>query len=205
MIELLYLVPVTGIIALIYTYIKSKWVENQDPGNEKMRNISKFISEGAKAFLKAEYKVILIFVVIVAVLLAIQGANVPDSSPLIALSFIAGALCSGIAGHIGMKVATDANVSTTAAARTSLNDALRVAFTGGSVMGMGVVGLGILGLSVLFLAYSFFMKLDDVHVVNQVISILTGFSFGASSIALFAWVGGGIYTKAADVGAALVG
>ncbi len=205
MVELLYLVPVTGIIALIYTYIKSKWVEKQDPGNEKMQNISKFISEGAKAFLKAEYKVILIFVAIVAVLLAIQGANVPDSSPLIAFSFIAGALCSGLAGHIGMKVATDANVRTTNAARTSLNSALKVAFAGGSVMGLVVVGLGILGLSVLFLVYSFVMKLDDVHVVNQIISILTGFSFGASSIALFARVGGGIYTKAADVGADLVG
>lgn len=205
MIELLYLVPVTGLIALIYTYIKSKWVEKQDPGNQKMQNISKFISEGAQAFLKAEYKVILVFVVIVAVLLAIQGANVPDSSPLIALSFIAGAFCSGLAGHIGMKVATDANVRTTNAARTSLNNALKVAFTGGSVMGLGVVGLGILGLSVLFLVYSFVMKLDDVHVVNQIISILTGFSFGASSIALFARVGGGIYTKAADVGADLVG
>ncbi|MBE2188672.1 MAG: sodium-translocating pyrophosphatase [Candidatus Kapabacteria bacterium] len=205
MIELLYLVPATGFIALIFTYIKAQWVSKQDPGNEKMQNIALFISDGAKAFLKAEYKVLFYFVIVVAALLAVQGANVPDSSPLIALSFIVGALCSGLAGKIGMNVATKANVRTTNAARTSLNQALKVAFTGGSVMGMGVVGLGILGLSVLFLIYSSIMGVDDVHNVNQIIAILTGFSFGASSIALFARVGGGIYTKAADVGADLVG
>ncbi|PKL85974.1 MAG: sodium-translocating pyrophosphatase [Ignavibacteriae bacterium HGW-Ignavibacteriae-1] len=205
MIELLYLVPATGLIALIFTYIKAQWVTKQDPGNEKMQNIALFISDGAKAFLKAEYKVLFFFVIAAAILLAIQGANVPDSSPLIALSFIVGALCSALAGNIGMNVATKANVRTTNAARTSLNKALKVAFTGGSVMGMGVVGLGILGLSVLFLVYSSIMGIDDVHNVNQIIAILTGFSFGASSIALFARVGGGIYTKAADVGADLVG
>jgi K(+)-stimulated pyrophosphate-energized sodium pump len=205
MIELLYLVPATGLIALIFTYIKAQWVSKQDPGNEKMQNIALFISDGAKAFLKAEYKVLFYFVIVAAVLLAVQGANVPDSSPLIAISFIVGALCSALAGNIGMNVATKANVRTTNAARTSLNRALKVAFTGGSVMGMGVVGLGILGLSVLFLIYSSIMGIDDVHNVNQIIAILTGFSFGASSIALFARVGGGIYTKAADVGADLVG
>lgn len=205
MIELLYLVPATGLVALIFTYIKAQWVSKQDPGNEKMQNIAKFISEGAKAFLKAEYKVLFFFVIAAAALLAVQGANVPDSSPLIALSFIVGALCSALAGNIGMNVATKANVRTTNAARTSLNRALKVAFTGGSVMGMGVVGLGILGLSILFLIYSSIMGVDDIHNVNQIIAILTGFSFGASSIALFARVGGGIYTKAADVGADLVG
>ncbi|MFA7625405.1 MAG: sodium-translocating pyrophosphatase [Candidatus Kapaibacterium sp.] len=205
---LLLLIPAAGILALIFTFIKSRWVSKQDPGTEKMQNIAKFISDGANAFLKAEYKVILIFAVIVAILLGIQGAGAEDSSPLIAVSFLVGALASGLAGNIGMKVATDANVRTTNAARSGLNNALLVAFTGGSVMGMGVVGLGVLGLSGLFLIYSMItgvFETGDIHSVNQVISVLTGFSFGASMIALFARVGGGIYTKAADVGADLVG
>ncbi len=204
----LFLIPIAGLLALIYTFIKASWVTKQDPGNEKMQNIAKFISEGAAAFLKAEYKVILIFAIVIAILLGIQGAYTPDSSYLIAISFLVGAASSGLAGHIGMKVATDANVRTTNAARTGLNQALMVAFTGGSVMGMGVVGLGVLGLSVLFIIYSFMngvFETNDIHSVNQVISVLTGFSFGASMIALFARVGGGIYTKAADVGADLVG
>jgi K(+)-stimulated pyrophosphate-energized sodium pump len=173
-----------------------------------MQKIAGFISKGAMAFLKAEYRAIAVFVVIVAVLLAIQGASVSDSSPLVGLSFVIGAFCSGLTGFIGMKVATKANVRTTNAAIVSLNKALKVAFNGGSVMGMGVVGLGVLGLSLLFIIYGNAFNLfsaNDPHSVQKVITIITGFSFGASSIALFARVGGGIYTKAADVGADLVG
>lgn len=206
--SLLLLIPAAGLLALLYTFIKARWVTAQDPGTEKMQNIAKFISDGAKAFLRAEYKVIVIFAIIIAILLGIQGANTADSSVLIAVSFLAGAIASGLAGHIGMKVATEANVRTTNAARTGLNQALLVAFTGGSVMGMGVVGLGVFGLGSLFLIYSYMTEVfisGDVHLVNQVITVLTGFSFGASMIALFARVGGGIYTKAADVGADLVG
>lgn len=205
MYNLIYLIPVAGLLALFYTFLKSKWVAKQPVGTEKMEKISRFIAEGAAAFLKAEYKVIAIFVVIIAILLGIQGASVADSHPLIALSFIVGALASALAGKIGMNVATKANVRTTNAAREGLNKALNVAFTGGSVMGMGVVGLGTLGLSLLFIIYQFMFPINEIHGLNKIISILTGFSFGASSIALFARVGGGIYTKAADVGADLVG
>jgi K(+)-stimulated pyrophosphate-energized sodium pump len=203
--DLLYLVPAMGLLALLFTYIRSVWVSKQDPGNEKMQNIAQYVANGAMAFLKAEYQVIAIFVVVVAVLLAVQGASAEDSSPLVALSFVVGAFCSGLAGFIGMKVATKANVRTTNAAREGLNKALIVAFNGGSVMGMGVVGLGVLGLGVLFLVYGTMFGVDDPHMLARVITVLTGFSFGASSIALFARVGGGIYTKAADVGADLVG
>ncbi len=203
--ELFYLVPAMGLLALLFTYIKSLWVAKQDPGNEKMQNIALYISKGAMAFLKAEYQVIAIFVVVVAILLAIQGSSAADSSSLVALSFVVGAFCSGLAGFIGMKVATKANVRTTNAAREGLNKALIVAFNGGSVMGMGVVGLGVLGLGGLFLVYGTMFGTDTPNTLNQVITVLTGFSFGASSIALFARVGGGIYTKAADVGADLVG
>ncbi|MBA4146506.1 MAG: sodium-translocating pyrophosphatase [Verrucomicrobia bacterium] len=198
--KLLYLIPAAGLIGLAYTFFRTKWVTRQDAGTDRMKRISGYITEGAMAFLKAEYKVLAIFVVIVAGLLALQGSQAPGSSPLVALSFITGALCSGLAGFIGMKVATRANVRTTAAARTSLGKALEVAFAGGSVMGMGVVGLGMLGLGGLFLFYSS-LGWD----MSRVLIVLTGFSFGASSIALFARVGGGIYTKAADVGADLVG
>src|SRR5690606_15426202 len=148
---------------------------------------------------KAEYKILAIFVLCVAVLLGVT-ANSETSSPLVGVSFVIGAFCSALAGFIGMRVATKANVRTTNAARTSLGRALEVAFAGGTVMGMGVVGLGVLGLSVLFIVYQ-----NMFTDVNQVLTVLTGFSFGASSIALFARVGGGIYTKAADVGADLVG
>ena len=156
------------------------------------------------AFLKAEYKVLAIFVVCVALLLAFT-ADSEGSHPLVGLSFVLGAFCSALAGFIGMRVATKANVRTTNAARTSLGKALEVAFAGGSVMGMGVVGLGVLGLSVLLIVYSKMFGVGDQMSLNQVITVITGFSFGASSIALFARVGGGIYTKAADVGADLVG
>jgi K(+)-stimulated pyrophosphate-energized sodium pump len=170
-----------------------------------MQNIAKYIADGSMAFLKAEYQVIAIFVVVVAILLGVQGMNAPDSNWLVAVSFIFGALFSALAGYIGMKVATKANVRTTAAAMQGLNKALMVAFNGGSVMGMGVVGLGVIGLSVLFILYSNMFGTETVEQLAKVITVLTGFSFGASSIALFARVGGGIYTKAADVGADLVG
>ena len=203
--SLIYLIPLAGVIALLFTFVKSAWVNKQDPGSEKMQNIAKFIQEGAMAFLKAEYKVLSVFVIAVAILLAWQGSVSANSSPMVAVAFIVGALCSALAGFIGMKVATAANVRTTNAAISGLNKALAVAFTGGSVMGMGVVGLGVLGLGSLFILFSSIHGVEQVGDVNMVISIVTGFSFGASSIALFARVGGGIYTKAADVGADLVG
>jgi K(+)-stimulated pyrophosphate-energized sodium pump len=202
--NLIYVIPVFGILALLYTFWKSGWVSKQDVGTEKMAKIAKHISDGAMSFLKAEYKVLSIFVIAVAILLGISG-NTEASSSFVALSFILGAICSALAGFIGMKVATKANVRTTSAARTSLGKALEVAFAGGAVMGLGVVGLGVLGLGALFLLYSNMYGLADGDAVTRVITILTGFSFGASSIALFARVGGGIYTKAADVGADLVG
>jgi K(+)-stimulated pyrophosphate-energized sodium pump len=194
------IIPVLGVLGLIYTFWKTSWVSKQDAGTERMQRIATAISDGAMAFLKAEYKVLAIFVVVVAVLLAYTGSTEPESSSLIGVSFVVGAFCSALAGFIGMKVATKANVRTTNAARTGLGKALEVAFAGGSVMGMAVVGLGVLGLGILFLAYSN-MGWDMLKILN----VITGFSFGASSIALFARVGGGIYTKAADVGADLVG
>jgi len=206
----MYVIPVFGVLALLYTFWKSGWVSKQDVGTDKMAKIAKHISDGAMSFLKAEYKVLAIFVAVVAVLLAFT-AQAETSSWLVAVSFILGAICSALAGFIGMKVATKANVRTTAAARTSLGRALEVAFAGGAVMGLGVVGLGVLGLGVLFLVYSGMFVPDAVQgvaariAITKVITVLTGFSFGASSIALFARVGGGIYTKAADVGADLVG
>jgi K(+)-stimulated pyrophosphate-energized sodium pump len=196
----MYLVPVLGALALLYTFWKSAWVSKQDEGSEKMKGIGKAIQDGAMAFLKAEYKVLSVFVILVAIILGWSGSRQADSSYLIAVSFIIGAICSALAGYLGMKVATKANTRTTNAARGSLGKALEVAFAGGSVMGLGVVGLGVLGLGTLFLVYTN-MGWD----VTKVINVLTGFSFGASSIALFARVGGGIYTKAADVGADLVG
>lgn len=203
--NLVYLLPAAGILALLYTYFQSRWVAKQDAGTDLMKRIGGFISEGAMAFLKAEYKVLAWFVLVVAGLLAWQGASTEASSPVVAISFVAGAVCSALAGFIGMRVATKANIRTTHAARTGLNHALKVAFNGGSVMGMGVVGLGLVGLSGLFLLYSNMFGTGTAADVSKVITVLTGFSFGASSIALFARVGGGIYTKAADVGADLVG
>ena len=197
--NIIYLIPVLGLVALIFTFLRSSWVNKQDVGTDKMARIADNIAEGAMAFLKAEYRVLGIFVVLVAALMAWSGMN-PDSSPLVAVSFILGAICSALAGFIGMRVATKANVRTTNAARNSLGKALEVAFAGGSVMGLGVVGLGILGLGVLFLLYS-----NMGWEIDKILTVITGFSFGASSIALFARVGGGIYTKAADVGADLVG
>ncbi len=202
----IFLIPVLGIIALIFAFIKASWINRQDPGTEIMIEISGHVREGAMAFLRREYRVLSIFVIVVAILLALVNWNSPDSSPVIAVSFVLGALCSALAGYFGMRVATAANVRTTNAARESLNKALKVAFSGGTVMGMSVVGLGVLGLGILFPVYSEIFKLPDGSInLVVVINVITGFSFGASSIALFARVGGGIYTKAADVGADLVG
>ncbi len=197
---LMIIIPVIGIIGLLFTVWKSAWVNKQEEGTGKMVKIGEAIREGAMAFLKAEYKVLAIFVVAVAILLGWSGATSENSSILIMLSFILGAFSSGLAGFIGMKAATRANTRTTHAARTSLGRALEVAFAGGAVMGLGVVGLGVFGLGALFLFYSN-MGWD----IDKVLTVITGFSFGASSIALFARVAGGIYTKAADVGADLVG
>lgn len=196
----IYLIPIAGLLALIYSLFKSRWIDKQSAGTDKMIEISKHIREGAIAFLKTEYKVLFIFVVTIAVLLAISNYSNKESSWLIAVSFVVGALCSALAGFLGMMAATKSNVRTTNAARSGLGPALKIAFSGGSIMGMNVVGLGILGLSLLFIIYS---NLDwDIY---RIINVLSGFSLGASSIALFARVGGGIYTKAADVGADLAG
>lgn len=195
--------PLFGVLALVFVFFKSAWVTKQDQGTEKMIRIAKNISDGAMAFLKAEYKVLAIFVVAVAILLFFKGEAEAGSHGMVAVSFVVGAVCSALAGFIGMKVATKANVRTTQAARTSLGKALEVAFAGGAVMGLGVVGLGVLGLSGLFAIYQEIWPGEEN--VSMVLNVLSGFSLGASSIALFARVGGGIYTKAADVGADLVG
>jgi K(+)-stimulated pyrophosphate-energized sodium pump len=198
-----YLAIGSGVLALLFSFWRTVWIGKQDVGTEKMKNIGTHIADGAMAFLKAEYKVLIIFVIAVAILLGVS-ANPETSSPLVAVSFIVGALCSGLAGFLGMRVATKANVRTTNGARTSLEKALSIAFSGGSVMGMSVVGLGILGLGGLFAVYETMFGFEEAA-TGKVLNILSGFSLGASSIALFARVGGGIYTKAADVGADLVG
>jgi len=195
--------PAFGVLALLFVLLKNIWVSKQEVGNDKMAKIAKHIADGAMSFLKAEYKILVVFVAAVAVLLYFKGNSEEGSNGMVALSFIVGALCSGLAGFIGMRVATKANVRTTQAARTSLGKALEVAFAGGSVMGLGVVGLGVLGLSGLFMIYQGIWPGADN--LSMVLNVLSGFSLGASSIALFARVGGGIYTKAADVGADLVG
>ncbi len=194
-----------GIVALVFAFWKTSWIYKQDAGDTTMQQISSYIREGAMAFLRREYSVLSLFVLVVALLLFLSNKGVLR---LVALSFIVGAFCSALAGFIGMRVATAANVRTASAARNSLVKALQVAFSGGAVMGMGVVGLGIIGLSGLFLLYSRILGLvpADLVLLNDVVlPIISGFSLGASSIALFARVGGGIYTKAADVGADLVG
>jgi len=200
---MIYLIPLAGVLALVFAGVKANWVRRQDPGNETMTTIATHIQEGAMAFLLREYKVLAIFVVAVALLLGLGSARQPESHYLIGVSFLVGAICSGLAGYFGMRIATIANVRTTNAARSSLNKALDVAFSGGSVMGMSVVGLGVLGLSLLFMTYDHFFGSE--WGTGRVLQVLSGFSLGASSIALFARVGGGIFTKAADVGADLVG
>ena len=206
--NLIYLVPVMGLIGLLYTFIKFNWVAKQDAGTDRMKEISTYIAEGAMAFLKAEWKILTYFVIIVGLLLGVMSMSNTHSHWSIALAFVLGAVCSALAGYIGMKAATKANVRTAHAARTSLSKALNVSFTGGAVMGLGVAGLAVLGLGGLYIILK--MMFAPEAAANSVemlktIEVLTGFSLGAESIALFARVGGGIYTKAADVGADLVG
>ncbi len=206
--DLFILVPIFGIIALVYTFLQSSWVGKQPAGNEKMQEISGHIADGAMAFLKAEYKILLYFVAIVAILLGLMGTSNANSHWSIGLAFVFGAILSALAGFIGMKIATKSNVRTAEAAKTSLSKALKVSFTGGSVMGMGVAGLAVLGLGAAYIIIKQIFAPNsgvDSHEMERTIEILTGFSLGAESIALFARVGGGIYTKAADVGADLVG
>ncbi len=206
--NLIYAVPAMGIIGLLYTFVKFMWVSRQDAGTPRMKEISDYIAEGAMAFLKAEWKVLGYFVVIVAILLAVMAQANPHSHWSIAIAFIIGAILSATAGYIGMKAATKANVRTAQAARSSLSKALNVSFTGGAVMGVGVAGLAVLGLGGLYIILKHFFapeaSIDSAEMIRT-IEVLTGFSLGAESIALFARVGGGIYTKAADVGADLVG
>ena len=203
---LFYAVPAMGIVGLLYTLLKFNWVSKQDAGNARMKEISTYIAEGAMAFLKAEWKILGYFVVIVALLLGFMASKNDDSHWTIAVAFVIGAVFSATAGYIGMKVATKANVRTAEAAKTSLARALKVSFTGGSVMGLGVSGLAVLGLGGLYLILKqYFYVSGDPKEMLKTIEVLTGFSLGAESIALFARVGGGIYTKAADVGADLVG
>jgi K(+)-stimulated pyrophosphate-energized sodium pump len=206
--KLIYLVPLMGIIGLLYTFIQFRWVSRQEEGTDLMKQISRYIAEGAMAFLKAEWKILGYFVVIVALLLGFMASTNPHSHWAISIAFILGAILSATAGYIGMRVATKANVRTAHAARTSLSRALKVSFTGGSVMGLGVAGLAVLGLGGLFIILkAIFAPHAEVNSEEMLrtIEVLTGFSLGAESIALFARVGGGIYTKAADVGADLVG
>jgi K(+)-stimulated pyrophosphate-energized sodium pump len=211
--QIIYLVPALGILGLVVMAVKSAWVSKQDAGDKNMQELAGYIADGAMAFLKAEWKVLSIFVVIAAALLAysgtiheVNGIQI-HSSWIISVAFIIGAVFSATAGYIGMKVATKANVRTTQAARTSLKQALKVSFTGGTVMGLGVAGLAVLGLGGLFIVFLKMFNVVDVDSdqMKTAIEVLTGFSLGAESIALFARVGGGIYTKAADVGADLVG
>ena len=206
--KLIYLVPAMGLLGLLYTWMKFIWVGKQDAGNDRMREISTYIAEGAMAFLGAEWKILGYFVVLVGILLAVMASANPHSHWSISIAFVVGAVFSATAGYIGMKVATKANVRTAQAARSSLSKALSVSFTGGSVMGMGVAGLAVLGLGSLFIILKAVFAADaSVNSTDMLkaIEVLTGFSLGAESIALFARVGGGIYTKAADVGADLVG
>ena len=210
---MLYSIPALGLLGILFMAIKSAWVTKQDAGDAKMQELAGYIADGAMAFLKAEWKVLSYFVVFVAILLAYSGTihevngREIHSSWVISIAFIIGAVFSATAGYIGMKVATKANVRTTQAARTSLKQALKVSFTGGTVMGLGVAGLAVLGLGGLFIVFLKFFNVVNVdsNQMKTAIEVLTGFSLGAESIALFARVGGGIYTKAADVGADLVG
>ena len=207
--NMIYFIPAMGVIGLIIMAIKSAWVSKQDPGDARMVELAGYIADGSMAFLKAEWKVLSYFVVIAAIILGYSGTLVPESSPIIAIAFIIGAILSALAGYFGMKIATKANVRTTQAARTSLKAALQVSFTGGTVMGLGVAGLAVLGLGSLFIVFLHLFVPEGAAAsgleMKRAIEVLAGFSLGAESIALFARVGGGIYTKAADVGADLVG
>ncbi len=208
--NIVYIIPLLGLVGLIVMAIKSAWISKQDAGQEKMAELAGYIAQGAMAFLKAEWKILTYFVIIASILLAWSGTMVETSSPIIAISFIIGAVFSALAGYIGMRVATKANVRTTQAARKSLAQALKVSFTGGTVMGLGVAGLAVIGLGSLFIVFYQIYVVQTGGAVNglemeKALEVLAGFSLGAESIALFARVGGGIYTKAADVGADLVG
>ncbi|MBW3629042.1 MAG: sodium-translocating pyrophosphatase, partial [Gemmatimonadetes bacterium] len=205
---IVYLVPALGVLALLYTAVRSAWVTRQSDGDDTMRGIAGHIAEGALAFLKAEYRILAIFAVLASIALYLLGSTDERSHPLIVVAFLIGAFFSALAGFIGMRIATKANVRTAHAARTSLSRALTVSFAGGSVMGMGVAGLAVLGLGSLFIVfYGLFVDGASANgpEMERALEVLTGFSLGAESIALFARVGGGIYTKAADVGADLVG
>ncbi|RAK65794.1 sodium-translocating pyrophosphatase [Hymenobacter edaphi] len=205
---ILYLAPGLGVLALLYTALRAGWVSRQDAGDDRMRTIAGYIADGAIAFLKAEYRVLTIFALIASAFLGFLSYGNERSSPVIIVAFLIGAVFSAVAGFIGMKIATKANVRTAQAARTSLSKALNVSFAGGSVMGMGVAGLAVLGLGGLFIVfYNMFVGGASANgpEMERALEVLTGFSLGAESIALFARVGGGIYTKAADVGADLVG
>lgn len=208
--NLIYVVPLLGLVGILVMAVKSSWVNKQDAGDANMKELAGYIADGAMAFLKAEWKILSYFVVIAAIVLAWSASTIETSSPIIAISFVIGAVFSALAGYIGMNVATKANVRTTQAARTSLPKALKVSFTGGSVMGLGVAGLAVLGLGSLFIIFYQMYVVSTGSGVNGIemekaLEVLAGFSLGAESIALFARVGGGIYTKAADVGADLVG
>ena len=195
----LLLVVGAGVLAMLFSFWKTTWINKQDEGTGRMKQIGSSIAEGAMAFLKAEYRILTIFVIVVALLLGFANSGRDDSSALIAMSFIVGATASGLAGFLGMKVATKANNRTTNAARNSLASALNVAFTGGTVMGLSVVGLGVLGLVGLFIFYTNHFGTDAIS-MRTVLNVISGFSLGASSIALFARVGGGIYTKSCRCG-----
>jgi len=205
----MYVVPALGLVGILVMLAKSAWVGKQSSGDKNMSELAGYIADGAMSFLKAEWKIMSYFVIIAGILLAYSGTLVEHSSPIIAIAFVIGAVFSALAGYIGMRIATKANVRTTEAARTSLVSALKVSFTGGSVMGLGVAGLAVLGLGSLFIVFYNMFVPEGAAItgdgMKQAIEVLAGFSLGAESIALFARVGGGIYTKAADVGADLVG
>jgi K(+)-stimulated pyrophosphate-energized sodium pump len=206
--NMLLLVPVFGIVGLIYMFVLRNWVVKQDSGTEKMTKLAAYIKAGALAFLNAEYRILAIFVVVAGALLGIVSSIVETTHWFIVVAFIIGAFFSAVAGNIGMRIATDSNVRTTQAARTSLPQALKVSFRGGTVMGLGVAGLAVFGLGILFIILTNWFIIGEDTFYNEmtvVLEALAGFSLGAESIALFARVGGGIYTKAADVGADLVG
>lgn len=206
--NVVYLVPLMAIVGLVVMFIKSQWVKKQAAGNERMVEISKAIKEGALAFLNAEYRLLLIFVVIASGALFLISTLVETTSWMIVPAFVFGAIFSALAGNIGMRIATEANARTAEAAKSSLPKALQVSFNGGTVMGLGVASLAVLGLSLFFMFFvGQFMGMEGGFYLNMtiVLETLAGFSLGAESIALFARVGGGIYTKAADVGADLVG
>jgi len=206
--NIIYVPILLAIVGLLFMLVKMSWVKKQAAGSERMQFISKSIKEGALAFLNAEYKLLLIFVIVAAILLFVISTIVETTSWMIVPAFVFGAVFSALAGNIGMRIATEANARTAEAAKTSLPQALKVSFGGGTVMGLGVAGLAVLGLSLFFIFFvGQFMGNEGTFYNNMtiVLEALAGFSLGAESIALFARVGGGIYTKAADVGADLVG